>query len=568
MLSEPEVCAETRGSTSRLTIPEGSGERTGRWDSLRGRTSEVCTPDERVARPTGMTSSHWSQTRRPAACWNGALLGPSSHWIGARSCHRDHWHKAQNSGTIHIGSGSTRWVTASRRDGGLGFAAASWSRPATHSLDTAPATVAEFDVLVAGGGVAGFAAAIAAAERGSSVGLIERNGFSGGQTVGGLSGTICGLYLSSETRGNGPEQLVFGMAERFRTALEAEGGITTPDYSGKTWSAAHDPVIWARLADDMLATAGVEVLYHATVTGVVMDGPALQGVAVQSKLGPGTVRAGIVIDATGDADVAYLAGLETTIGVNGRVQNPTMMFRLINADVAKFMQFRDSHDDPSDALNELVDAARATGRYDLPRREVWVKPTPIAGQLHVNATRLLDPVGRPLLGIDPADLTLAEQVGRRQVGEYARFLRDYVPGLADTRVDYTGTHVGIRQTRSIVGVKTLRDEDVLAGRKPRDGIVRSAWPIEAHDGEVAFLHFNHGDYYEVPYHCLVPKEGENLIVAGRCISAEHRALASARVVAQCFGYGEAAGAAAAMALDSHQTLRRLDGRAVRAEIEL
>lgn len=443
-----------------------------------------------------------------------------------------------------------------------------WTKSGVFDLSTAPGVVAEFDVLVAGGGVAGFSAALAAAERGCSVGLIERNGFAGGQAVGGLSGTICGLYMSSPERTNRPEQIVFGIAERFRARLQAEGGIGDPEYYGQIWSAAHDPVTWTRVADEFLAGCNVHVLYHSMVTGVVMDGPAIQGLVVQTKLGSGTLRAKVVVDATGDADVAWLAGCETRIGLDGRVQNPTMMFRIIGADVPRFLAFRDEHPEPTEALNHLVDAARETGRYYLPRREVWLKPTPIPGQLHVNATRLLDQDGRPLLGIDPADQTRAEQEGRKQVAEYARFLRDFVPGLGKTCVDYTGVHAGIRQTRSIVGVKTLRDADVLECRKFEDGIVRSAWPIEHHDGDTPYIHFLHGDFYEVPFHCLVPKDGENLIVAGRCVSAEHRALASARVVAQCFGYGEAAGAAAVMSLDAKKSVRSLDGRAVRQELKL
>lgn len=181
----------------------------------------------------------------------------------------------------------------------------------------------------------------------------------------------------------------------------------------------------------------------------------------------------------------------------------------------------------------------------------------------VNATRVAGRDGRALNVIDPEDFTEGEVVGRRQAREYADFFRKHVPGCASSYLEDTGTEVGVRQTRSIVGHETLRNDDVLQGRKRDDGICRVPWPIELHDSKGSNLHWLLDDYYEVPYLSLVPVAGENIIVAGRCLSAEHEALASARVTAQCFEYGHAAGVASVLSLDENLPYAKIDGRAVR-----
>ena len=151
--------------------------------------------------------------------------------------------------------------------------------------------------------------------------------------------------------------------------------------------------------------------------------------------------------------------------------------------------------------------------------------------------------------------------------EYARFLREHIPGCEESFLNDTGVQAGVRQSRSIVGVTQLTNQDVLGRRKRTDGIVRSPWPIELHVGERPKLEWLLDDFYEVPYGTLVPERGENLIVAGRCLSAEHEALASARVTAQCFGYGEAAGVAAVEALRSGRRFRDLTGEEIRGLLD-
>ena len=434
-----------------------------------------------------------------------------------------------------------------------------WERACILGPDHGLPVLAEVDVAVVGGGAAGVAAAETVARHASSVLLIERYGFCGGAAVAGMSGTICGMYLSTEREANRPEQVVFGFTERFRAAMEARGGITAPQRYGKTWTVTHDPLAWREVADGFLAEAGVRVLFHSLVVGVIMEDDRVLGIAVDSKAGRGAVHAKTVIDASGDGDVVYRAGMGFTAGLDGVVQNPTMMFRLGGVDVARFLEFWGPDTICSADVSKLLIEANASGRYVLPRAKIWLFPTPRPGELLVNATRVVGADGRELYPGDPEDLTEAEIVGRRQVRDYARFLADHIPGCDKSFVNDTGVQVGVRQTRSINGVERLTNDDVVARRKRPDGVVRSPWPIELHSGERPKLEWIHDDYYEVPFNALLPEKGENLIAAGRCLSAEHEALASARVTAQCFGYGHAAGLAAVTALGRGERVRQITG---------
>ncbi|RWP99095.1 FAD-dependent oxidoreductase [Mesorhizobium sp.] len=428
--------------------------------------------------------------------------------------------------------------------------------------DPALPSLAEIEVLVVGGGAAGVAAATVAAEKGKSVILVERYGFCGGAAVAGMSGTICGLYLASETR-NRPAQVVFGFAERFRSALAKRGGLTKPQIYGKTFTVTHDPLMWRETADRLLEDAGVRVLFHTAVTGVLMDGQVLRGVIVESNAGRSVIRAKRIIDASGDAAVVARAGYRYTFGDKGKIQNPTMFFRLGNVDLDAFGVYWGADTICPPKVVEAIEAADHSGAYRLPRNKIWIFPTTRPNELMVNATRLSGRDGRMLNVIDPADFTEAEIFGRQQVREYARFLTDMIPGCADSFVVDTGVEAGIRQTRSIVGKATLRNEDVVDCRKRDDGICRVPWPIELHSGDKPKLHWLLDDYYEVPYGALVPEIGENIIVAGRCLSAEHEALASARVTAQCFEYGHAAATAAVMSIDQVTPFSDLRGEDVR-----
>lgn len=358
--------------------------------------------------------------------------------------------------------------------------------------------------------------------------------------------------------------MVFGFTERFRAAMQACSGITAPQRYGRTWTVTHDPLKWRETADGLLADAGARVLFHSMVTGVIMEGDAVKGVIVDGKAGHAAVHARAVIDASGDGDVIYRAGMGFTAGVDGVVQNPTMIFRLGGVDVQRFLDYWGPDTICSPDVSRTLIEANASGRYVLPRAKIWIFPTPRPGELLVNATRVVGRDGRELYPGDPEDLTEAEIMGRKQVREYARFLASRIPGCEASFVNDTGVQVGVRQTRSIAGMTRLTNADVMARRKRADGVARSPWPIELHTGEKPRLEWLHDDFYEVPFAALVPERGDNLLVAGRCLSAEHEALASARVTAQCFGYGHAAGLAAATAIARGTQPRDIAGEELRS----
>jgi hypothetical protein len=422
--------------------------------------------------------------------------------------------------------------------------------------------LAKVDVLVVGAGAAGVAAATVAAEAGRSVLIVERYGFAGGAAVAGMSGTICGLYLASDSDRE-PRQVVGGFTERFRRELTRRGGLTAPQIYGKTWTVAHDPLVWRETADALLERAGVRVLFHTVVTGVVLDGVTHRGVVVESNAGRAVVLADRTIDASGDAAVVARAGHRYTFGDDGVIQNPTMFFRLGNVDVRRFTEFYGADAICPPHVTEAIIDGRNAG-LNLPRQKIWIFTTPRPGELMVNATRLSGRDGRMLNVIDPADFTEAEILGRRQVRDYARFMIERFPGCENAFVVDTGVEAGIRQTRTIAGIERLTNDDVLAARKRDDGICRVPWPIELHAGDRPKLTWLLDDYYEVPYGTLVPDRGEHIIVAGRCLSAEHEALASARVTAQCFEYGHAAAMATVLSLDGDIPYRELPGGEVRA----
>jgi hypothetical protein len=196
---------------------------------------------------------------------------------------------------------------------------------------------------------------------------------------------------------------------------------------------------------------------------------------------------------------------------------------------------------------------------ELLRKKVWLFPTVNPGELLVNATKITGFDKRALDVTDPVDHTEAEQFSIYQAKAFFDFMKANVPGCEDSYfIDYA-TEVGVRQTRSIDGVARLTNDDVVNKRKFSDAIVKTSWPIELHYGAKPKTEWLVEDYYEVPFHTLVPKVGKNIIVAGRCLSSEHEALASCRVTAQCFEYGRAAALAAELAIKEDLTFQVIEG---------
>ncbi len=431
-------------------------------------------------------------------------------------------------------------------------------------MDTRDRQRLDCDLVVIGGGAAGVTAATIAARNGLSVIIVERHGFCGGGAVAGHSGTICGLYEASDNPENGPVQAVFGFAGEFVSRMEDRGGLGAPVRYGKTFTRVHDPIVWREVSDDLLSEAGVTVIYHAVATKALMEGDRIEGVHVWTKEGPLDIRARLTIDASGDADLVAMAGLPSFIGDNGRVQNPTMIFRLLGVDVDAFRAAYGEDTIMPPEVSEMIITANGSGGYNLPRAKIWLFPTTRPGELLCNCTRIVGADGRELNPLFWRDFSEAEIEGRRQARDYARFFRDRLVGCENAFVNDMAVQVGVRQTRQVEGVAKLMNADVTGGAKFADGIARSPWPIELHAGAKPKVEWLLNDVYEIPFGCFVPQRGENLLVAGRCLSAEHEAVASARVTAQCFSYGHAIGHAAAISLKYKVAPRAISGADIRA----
>ncbi|MGH7738142.1 MAG: FAD-dependent oxidoreductase [Candidatus Tyrphobacter sp.] len=437
----------------------------------------------------------------------------------------------------------------------------------------------EFDVVVVGGGNAGCAAAIAAARHGAKTLLAERYGFLGGTATAAMVGPWMTFH-------SGADRIVGGIAQEIVSRLEAAGASPghIPDTSDYVATITpFDPEVHKALLFEMTAQARVRLLLHAWFTSALLDGDAVAGAAFETVGGTRAYRARVVIDATADAYVAASAGVETQQGdARGRVQPASLMFRMSHVDLNKTAAYLRTHPDQMRTslkahertasritavagLGELWTRAQADGAVDVPREIVSFFISPYPDEVTVNMTRVLD-----IDPLDPDDLTAAEVQARHQVMELAAFFRKNVPGFENARIAATGTQIGIRESRRIVGRYTLTRDDVLQARRFPDAVARSAYPIDIHNPSgkgTQTQRLAPGTSYEIPYRCLVPGNREGLLVAGRCISTTHEALASTRLTPTVMTLGQAAGTAAAIACEHGIRPSDVDADELRATLE-
>jgi len=431
----------------------------------------------------------------------------------------------------------------------------------------------KYDIVVVGGGTGGAPAAIAAGRNGASVLLIEKNGFLGGLTTGGLV-TPWPHWLARHSWQDFKEPYVEGIHTEILGRLQRLGGLAE---DGRTWNEE----VLKYVLEQMCLEAGVHLLFHSFVFRLSKDVRQIKSLDIANKSGLRSVSGNIFVDGTGDADLMALAGIECKKGreTDGATQPMTTVFRLGGVDTKKFPGFspfqylrgsrwveqREMPDEIANIHREYLEA-RKRGEITNPRVELHWMPHSQPGVLHFNATRVQ--------GLDATraeDLTDAEIQGKRQVIEIVNFLRRF-PSFADAYISQMGSDVGIRETRRIIGHYVLTDEDVLSGRKFPDGIARGHGPIDIHDPtepsssiQLAFC----PDYtsYDIPYRCLVPKEIENILIGSRCVSATHEAFASVRLIPQVSAIGQAAGTAAALAHQGSVSVQQLDVDLLRAALK-
>jgi hypothetical protein len=410
-----------------------------------------------------------------------------------------------------------------------------------------------FDVVVVGSGSAGSVAAVAAARCGAATLLLEKLPFLGGNSTAVLD-TFYGFF----TPGERPRKVVGGIGDEVVRELRRLGKVverpnTYGAGTGITYSADHLKIAWEGLVSD----AGVRVLLHACVQDATVEEERVIRLTVATKAGLRTVEARVVVDASGDADVCHYAGLGYELaGDIEPAQTLTTTFRMVNVDHARRGSIT------NDELHALMAAAAESGDYDLPRREGSDHITPIDGMTATIMTRV-EHVRRGgdavINATDPDVLTAAEMEGRRQANEYARFLIERVPGYEHASLAALSTQIGLRETRRVFGDYRLTRDDVLAARQFDDQIGLCGAPIEDHRPGIGtrWEYLPEGSAVGIPYRTLVARDARNVLVAGRCFSATHDAHASVRSMAQCMAMGQAAGTAAALALEHDDDVRAL-----------
>jgi hypothetical protein len=432
---------------------------------------------------------------------------------------------------------------------------------------------------VVGGGNAGCAAALAAARHGARTLLVERYGFLGGTATAAMVGPWMTFH-------SGGERIVGGIAQEMVERLAARGASPGHISDSSDYVATitpFDPEAHKALLFEMMQEAGVALLLHAYLLAGLRDaGGAVRGASFATVGGVRDYEAAVTIDATADAYVAASAGVEVRQGDGaGRVQPASLMFRLSHVDLEQTAAYVREHPEqmrtslPPAARNaraltavaglyELWQRARERGDVDVPRELVSFFITPYPDEVSVNMTRVVD-----IDPLDPDDLTRAEIEARRQTMQLVAFFRRSVPGFGAARLAATATQIGIRESRRIVGAYTLTRDDVLSGRTFEDAVARSAYPIDIHNpsgsGTTTFR-LPEGASYEIPYRCLVPHSVDGLLVAGRCISTTHEALASTRLTPTVMTLGQAAGTAAALAFERGIAPRDVDARELRARL--
>ncbi len=391
------------------------------------------------------------------------------------------------------------------------------------------------DVLVLGGGAAGVAAAAAAGRAGAQVVLLERYGFLGGLATTAQVGTICGVYLR-DTTGADPVPVASGFPGEYAARLQRATGSQPLRLDNGLWVLPYAPPAFASLADAVVSESGnVTLVLHATVAEARAEGPRLSEVCALAWNEPLTLRPRAVVDTTGEATGAALAGAAVENG---------------GADQAASLVFVMEKVDPGLAQRGLLELRRElrtaveSGRLPATCERLSLVPgTGHDGRLSFKLSLLLADSDRPLW----QQVSAWERESRGLVDQLQRFLTGNVGAFRNACLSSVAPQLGVRSGRRLRGRARLEDDDVLGARKSALGVARGCWPMErwTNRPRPELTYFDERDYYDIPLDCLRPVELDNVLVAGRCCSAAAGAMTSARVIGTALATGWAAGTAAA-----------------------
>ncbi len=398
-----------------------------------------------------------------------------------------------------------------------------------------------YDLIVVGGGIAGVAAAVSGAREGLSVLLLEKFGSLGGA----MSNSLVFPFMRHRVRGEGGRLSSAGIFTEMKDRKAK--------YNDASWET------YKNVFDDMTCEAGVDVLFHTTAFEAVSEGRNIRSIKAATKSGVMEFSADFFVDASGDGELIAMTGCDYQLGreSDGFCQPMTTCFRMSGVDVKKFLE-------EEDALQEIYKKYQEEGRLINPRENLLIFTGVGEGILHFNTTRVIkhDPT-------DPFDVSRAEMLARRQVAEMVDFMKKNSTAFEKASLVSVANHIGVRESRKLRGVHILTADELKNCVEFEDTIAIGNYDIDIHNptGTGTYIYkFKDGEYYRIPYRSLLPKEYDNMLVAGRCLSADHTAHSSVRIMPICACMGEAAGTAIAIAHKTDANAHTVDVQAVRARL--
>ncbi len=411
-----------------------------------------------------------------------------------------------------------------------------------------------FDVIVAGGGPAGFAASLAAARQGAKTLLVEATGCIGGQATSGLVGPFMTTYGSE------------GVYQELLKRMAAFGGWK------QNYHVCFDAEILKYCMQIMLEEAGVQQLLFTMTADALVQDNRVQGIQIVNKGGLQKIHALQVIDCTGDGDVAASAGAEYEKGdEDNKMQAVSLFFTIGGVDDKVYTQ--EAYMKYRDICREVCPVEQKFGNFNLPAYAmpmmVYKGSTLNPGEYSVNVDMVTG-----IDGTDPWQLTKAMNESRKRVFETVSFLQKYLPGGRNCFLTKTASILGVRETRRFKGLESVCGQDVVDGHKRTDAIARASFFLDLHDkgwsddensigGPNVVRKFGgknappENDWYDIPYGALIPKEHNGLLLAGRCVSSDRYANGSLRVMPTCMALGQAAGIAASLCVQNGIEARAL-----------